>query len=204
MIKLPKPPLCLVLAVLVVLPQCWGLLWFPVRVEERSIHLDYWRVIPHILSGMHVHAMSSSSYIRLWEVLLCVSYYISFTVMLLVEIPSQLLCICGTEENTGSGIGCTLWWNGIFARFQRFSSIGTMFWIRHHPSVSLFNDIPQNCAWASGFLFCLHTCRSCAYVDLRYLGLWEMIRNDNLSPLFSWNISVGDFFALCIWTWGRV
>lgn len=32
-----------------------------------------------------------------------------FSMVLLVEIPSQLFCICGTEENAGSSIDCALW-----------------------------------------------------------------------------------------------
>lgn len=45
-------------------------------VSRERIHLDYWRVILPILLGMHVHAVSSSSYIRLWEVMLFISYYL--------------------------------------------------------------------------------------------------------------------------------
>lgn len=48
----------------------------PWASKERRVHLDYWGVILPILSGMRVRAVSSSSYIRLREVLLFLSYYL--------------------------------------------------------------------------------------------------------------------------------
>ena len=140
MINLPKPPLCVVLAVQVVLPQRWGLLWFPVRVRrgEYIWIIGGWFCLFFqecmCMQCLHLPTSDFGKYCYLYLI-------ISFTMMLLVEIPSQLQCICGTEENAGSSVGCTLWWNGIFGRFQRFSGIGTMFWIRHHPSVSLFRTV---------------------------------------------------------------
>lgn len=151
----------------------------PCVSKERRIHLRYWRVVLPILSGMHVHAVSSSSYLRLREVLLFISYY--------------LFC-CDVISWNPQSITVYLWYRElwqqyrlylvvkcIFGRFQRFSSIGTVFCIRHHPSVSVFNSIPQNCDRASGFPFRLRSCRSCAYVGPRYLGLWEIVRKDSLS-----------------------
>lgn len=175
----------------------------PCASKEKRIHLDYWGVVLPILSGVHVHAVSSSSYIRLRELLLFVSYYLLYYDVISWN-PQSITVYLWYRGECWQQYRLYLMVKCIFGRFQRFSSIGTMFGIRHHPIVSLFNNIPQNCDRASGFPFCLHSCRSRAYVGLRHLGLWETIRNDSLSSLFSWNINVGDFLALCIWMWDIV
>lgn len=150
MINFPKLPWCIGL---VVLPQWWGLLWFPVPVRRR----EYIWIIRGLFAlffenvcrvFIFLHKTLQSSYLYL---------VFSFSTILLVEIPSQVLCTCGTEENAGSSIGCALWWNGVSGRLQGFCSVDAVFWIRHHPTVSFFNHIPQNWEWDSRFLFCFHT-----------------------------------------------
>jgi len=134
--------------------------------KERGRRLDYGRVGPPVLAGRHVHAVSSSSSVRLVLFLYIYITYIIYKEVLLL-ISYCLLCYEVTSWNPQLTT-VYLWYRGerwqqyrlylmvecVFGRFQRFSAVGTMFWIRCHPSVSLFNNIPQNCDQASGFPFC--------------------------------------------------
>lgn len=127
---------------------------FPCASKEKRIYLDYMRAVQPVL-WEDVCRVFIFLHKTLWSRYLYLVF--SYGTILLVEIPSQILCICGTEEIAGSSIGCALWWNGISGRFQGFSSAGAMFWIRHHPTVSFFNYIPPNWEWAFRFLFCFCT-----------------------------------------------
>lgn len=100
MISLPKLSLHFVLAVPLVLPQCWSLLWFLV-CKRRGNMFRLLESCSAVCSGVHVRAVFSF-HIRLWEVFICVLLWV-LSVVLLAKVLSQLLCISEVEL-TGSNI----------------------------------------------------------------------------------------------------